>query len=76
MRPFIPLQTSVGVPTPISLSASLTRFRCPSRLLEVGLECLAELVVMRRLRHLRQRCDQLRLGAVQVLELLLQYVLQ
>jgi hypothetical protein len=54
----------------------LDALQVPFRLLEVGLEGLAELVVMRRLCHLRQRCDQLRLRAVQVLELLVQYVLQ
>src|SRR3954452_2923933 len=46
------------------------------RLLEMVLECLAELVVARCLRHLRQRGGQLRLGAVQILELLLQDVFE
>ena len=46
------------------------------RLLEVMLEGLLQLVVVRRLRHLRQRHDQLGLGAVQILELLLQNVVE
>ena len=45
-------------------------------LLEVVLEGLTKLIVVRRLRHLRQRRGQLRLGAVQILELLLQDVLE
>ena len=48
----------------------------PARLLEVVLERVAELVTVRRLRHLRQRQDQLLLCAVQILELLVQDVLE
>ncbi len=54
----------------------LDAVQVPARLLEMLLEGLAKLVVMRRLRHLRERRHQLRLGAVQILELLLQDVLQ
>jgi hypothetical protein len=47
-----------------------------ARLLEVVLDGLPQLVVMRRLRHLRQRLDELLLGAVQILELFLQDVIE
>src|SRR3989440_10500443 len=45
-------------------------------LVEVVLERVAELLVMRGLGHLRERTDELSLGAVQIFELLLQDVFE
>ena len=54
----------------------LDALQVAARLLEVLLEGRTQLVVMRSLCHLRQRVDQLRLGAVQILELLFQDVFE